>query len=170
PEKVVIEEMAWEHKTRSMEFALPGLTVVIYKWVKGKEQGARSKEKASTPLSASSAEGKELKAKAVHKAKAKTKKNPLTSSPSKHLTIKVERKQEAKAEVSKTKLTKPAKLSKQKDERKQEAEVSKTKLTKPAKLSKQKEVPKQEAKEKTVRKVLLKKSAPKAAAKKVKKK
>ena len=146
PEKVVIEEMAWEHKTRSMEFALPGLTVVIYKWVKGKEQGARSKEKASTPLSASSAEGKELKAKAVHKAKAKTKKNPLTSSPSKHLTIKVERKQEAKAEVSKTKLTKPAKLSKQK------------------------EVPKQEAKEKTVRKVLLKKSAPKAAAKKVKKK
>ena len=57
-EKVAIEEKPWDHKSRSMEFALPGLTVVMYKWQKGKEQGARRKEeaKADTKLKSPVAE------------------------------------------------------------------------------------------------------------------
>ncbi|MEO5905758.1 MAG: 1,4-alpha-glucan branching protein GlgB [Saprospiraceae bacterium] len=37
-EKVEIEEMAWEHKTNSMQFALPGLTVIFYKYHPGKKK------------------------------------------------------------------------------------------------------------------------------------
>jgi 1,4-alpha-glucan branching enzyme len=56
-EKVTIEEKPWEHKTRSMEFALPGLTAVIYKWVKGRKKEkteAKAKVKAKEKISSSS--------------------------------------------------------------------------------------------------------------------
>ncbi|MEO6132661.1 MAG: 1,4-alpha-glucan branching protein GlgB [Saprospiraceae bacterium] len=50
-EKVTIENVSWEHKNHSMEFNLPGLTCLIYRWVPGKqkawgmEHGAGSKKK-----------------------------------------------------------------------------------------------------------------------------
>ncbi|MEP6645972.1 MAG: 1,4-alpha-glucan branching protein GlgB [Saprospiraceae bacterium] len=40
-EKVTIENVSWEHKNHSMEFNLPGLTCLIYRWVQGKQK-ARS--------------------------------------------------------------------------------------------------------------------------------
>ncbi|HJW27961.1 MAG TPA: 1,4-alpha-glucan branching protein GlgB, partial [Saprospiraceae bacterium] len=44
-EKVKIEKMAWEHKDRSMEFVLPGLTVLFYKWIPAKETVALATKK-----------------------------------------------------------------------------------------------------------------------------
>jgi 1,4-alpha-glucan branching enzyme len=49
-EKVVIEEKTWEHKENSMEFSLPGLTVLMYKFTQGKMKAkaeAEAKEKLS---------------------------------------------------------------------------------------------------------------------------
>jgi 1,4-alpha-glucan branching enzyme len=66
PEKVVIEEIPWEHKSHSMQFSLPGLTVVMYKWLKVHKPKAAQKEKAEVKA--------EVKAEA--KAKAKDKSSP----------------------------------------------------------------------------------------------
>ena len=41
-QKVAIEEIAWEHKDNSMEFDLPALTVLFYKW-EGEEEKAKAK-------------------------------------------------------------------------------------------------------------------------------
>jgi 1,4-alpha-glucan branching enzyme len=49
-EKVIIEEKAWEHKDYSMEFALPGLTVLIYRFTPGKK---KEKAKAEVKVTAS---------------------------------------------------------------------------------------------------------------------
>jgi 1,4-alpha-glucan branching enzyme len=48
---VKIEKHAWEHKDWSMEFALPGLTVLIYKWVQGKRKEKVEVLSASTSMS-----------------------------------------------------------------------------------------------------------------------
>jgi len=52
-EKVVIEEKTWEHKENSMEFSLPGLTVLMYKFTQGKMKGkAKAKAKAEAEAEA----------------------------------------------------------------------------------------------------------------------
>lgn len=62
-DKVKIENKPWEHKEKSMEFCLPGLTAVIYKWVKG----------LPSPKMAAAAKGGKAEAIAEAKAKAKAK-------------------------------------------------------------------------------------------------
>ena len=54
--------MSWEHKDHSMEFSLPGLTALIYKFIPGKKK-AEPKDKAKA----------EVKVKAKAKAKAEPK-------------------------------------------------------------------------------------------------
>ncbi len=53
-DKVVTEEGTWEHKSNSMEFALPGLTCLIYKWYPGtprkKKIEAKNKVVAKKPV------------------------------------------------------------------------------------------------------------------------
>jgi 1,4-alpha-glucan branching enzyme len=84
PEKIVIEETPWEHKTRSMEFSLPGYTIVIYKWVKGEKAEAKA----------------EAKAKENPQVATKMKSEPITNSPVKQLTKKVEGKAKAEAKAT----------------------------------------------------------------------
>ena len=74
-DKVSIEETPWDFKSRSMEFALPGLTVVMYKWqgAKSKGQGVETKAKAKVAKQKSSpplqGAGGQQKAKAEAKEK-----------------------------------------------------------------------------------------------------
>ena len=49
-EKVAIEDKPWDHKSRSMEFSLPGLTAVMYKWVKGVGQMKSEERKVKKAL------------------------------------------------------------------------------------------------------------------------
>jgi 1,4-alpha-glucan branching enzyme len=45
---VTIETMAWEHKEKSMEFVLPGLTALIYRWIPAPKKGTAPKKIASS--------------------------------------------------------------------------------------------------------------------------
>jgi 1,4-alpha-glucan branching enzyme len=50
---VTIESMAWEHKAKSMEFVLPGLTALIYRWIAAPSKEAVAKKATSTKAKAS---------------------------------------------------------------------------------------------------------------------
>ena len=67
-ETVEIEDQQWEHKEMSMEFKLPGLTAVIYRWEPGKKK-AKAKAKAEVITKAKS----KVTEKAKVEAKAKVK-------------------------------------------------------------------------------------------------
>src|SRR4029453_17166690 len=78
-ESVVIEEVAWEHKKLSMEFKLPGLTAILYKWQPGKKKAeAKAKvSKSSAPFQG--AGGIKLKAEDKAKSEDKAKVNKSNS-------------------------------------------------------------------------------------------
>jgi len=94
-EKVAIEEKPWDHKSRSMDFALPGLTVVMYKWQKGKaEAKAKAEEKIKSPIGDLGAKPNKAKAEAKPKPKLKSPTGDLGAKPTK---AKTKAKAEAKA-------------------------------------------------------------------------
>ena len=85
-EKVSIEDTPWDFKSRSMEFSLPGLTAVMYKWEKGKaEKPAATPKTAIEEVKTKSAAPKKSSSKRAAQPTAKKKSAPVkkANTPSK---------------------------------------------------------------------------------------